>query len=160
MGRYYNDFSDLGGEELEHYGVLGMRWGVRKESYTTSNSLNTTRPLKSTVKLYKTIKPAGKVTRAINSASHINNKFTRKSKRQAVHLTKQLVKTVNKGNKAVRTSGKKTAKTVLSSSEFKAAEKEIRKHLTLTGKIKASAISQDIKNLGDQWIKLKGRHSA
>lgn len=32
MSRYFNDFSDLdSGEDLEHYGVPGMKWGVRKD---------------------------------------------------------------------------------------------------------------------------------
>lgn len=31
MGRYYNDFNDIrGSDELAHYGVQGMKWGIRK----------------------------------------------------------------------------------------------------------------------------------
>lgn len=74
-------------DQLIHYGVKGMRWGVRKSSYTSTGSSS---KKKLTVKDYNDLKKG--VDETNRSVSSYSNYRTNKQKRKAI---KEATKTVN-----------------------------------------------------------------
>lgn len=155
MSRYYDDFSDIDtdGNELEHYGVPGMKWGVRKQRYTSMTPGSA---------MHYGRKAAGTVSKAKRTVASNTRSTDRKVIKGTLHE-------VHNVGKAFRMTGQRVNKALgnmhkeARASQKQATKKGIeitRKHLTASGKIKVNALAQDTKTLGEQFVKLRGRNAA
>ena len=147
MGRYYDDFAhdavELDEEELTHYGVLGMKWGIRRYqpySYTGGQG-------KEVGEAKKRAKIANKRERMVRKSEKLSKKIAKLDKRsrnKILYSNKSRIKFVDKERKL------QVKKNKLQDKINKIDQEEFKKP-------KASEI--DINEFADMYVKIANKYS-